>query len=208
MGEEDISGEYATWDDRKQKEEGEGVEWGIQDQSEVDEEEEKEEVEELEAEVKVEEGEEELGEAEAVEQEELDAEEGVIKGHKPSVVFEHSPSTVCCLSLKIWSVWLLEITHNAHSWTKWVHELIKQIREYASIIRGDVVLGDGKKKILLKSDWRTFVKDAEEKIIAWRQYSAHVKDLSISIIENFRGKKITCCPKCLQVRKRLFLILK
>ncbi|XP_050303491.1 uncharacterized protein LOC126741176 isoform X2 [Anthonomus grandis grandis] len=42
-----------------------------------------------------------------------------IKGHKPSKVFEHSPDTVCCLSLKTWAVWLLEITHNAHNWTQW-----------------------------------------------------------------------------------------
>jgi len=43
----------------------------------------------------------------------------VIKGHKPLKVFEHSPDTVCCLSLKTWAVWLLEITHNAHNWTQW-----------------------------------------------------------------------------------------
>lgn len=155
-----------------------------------------------------EEGEEKEGEAEGqiavlYEKSEVSAEgeEGlIIKGHKPSVVLEHSPSTVCCLSLKIWAVWLLEITHNAHSWTKWMHELIKQVRAYASTVRGDVVLPSGSKKILTKNEWRIFVNDTEEKIIAWRQYSAHVKDLSISIIENFRGKKIICCPKCLQVR--------
>lgn len=125
--------------------------------------------------------------------------EGVIKGHKPSVILDHSPNTVCCLSLKIWAVWLLEITHNAHSWTKWVHELIKQVREYASIVRGDVILPNGCKRVLLKKEWREFVNSTDEKIIAWRQYSSHVKDLSLSIIENFRGKNIVCCPKCLQV---------
>ncbi|XP_023024149.2 uncharacterized protein [Leptinotarsa decemlineata] len=122
----------------------------------------------------------------------------VIRGHKPSVVVEHSPGTVCCLSLKIWAVWLLEITHNAHTWTKWMHEVIKQVREFASIVRGDVTLPNGEKKILYKEDWRKFTRDTEEKIIAWRQYSAHVKELSNSIIDNFHMKKVNCCPKCLQ----------
>lgn len=129
-----------------------------------------------------------------------EGEEGIIKGHKPRIIMEHSPNTVCCLSLKIWAVWLLDVTHNAHSWTKWVHELIKQIRGYAAVVRGDVILPNGEKKVLLKKEWRDFINSTEEKIIAWRQYSAHVKELSVSIIENFHGKKIVCCPKCLQVR--------
>lgn len=126
----------------------------------------------------------------------------VIKGHKPSVTFEHSPDMVCCLSLKTWAVWLLEITHNAHNWTKWVHGVIQKIREFAATVRGDVVGPDGKKKVLYKKDWRIFAKEVDEMIVAWRQYSAHVRDLSTSIIENFHGKQVKCCPKCLQVRNK------
>ncbi|VEN47457.1 unnamed protein product [Callosobruchus maculatus] len=131
---------------------------------------------------------------------ELTAEEAgaIIKGHKPSVVFEHEPGTVCCLSLKIWAVWLLEITHNAHTWTKWVHQIVQKVREFAATIRGDVVLPNGQKKVLYKREWREFAKETEQNIIAWRQYSAHVKDLSSSIVENFHNKKVNCCPKCLQ----------
>ncbi|CAH1986307.1 unnamed protein product [Acanthoscelides obtectus] len=131
---------------------------------------------------------------------ELTAEEAgvIIKGHKPSVVLEHTPGTVCCLSLKIWAVWLLEITHNAHTWTKWVHEIVKKVREFVATIRGDVILRNGQKKVLYKHEWRKFAKETEQNIIAWRQYSAHVTDLSSSIVENFHGKKVNCCPKCLQ----------
>lgn len=125
--------------------------------------------------------------------------EGVIKGHKPSVVVEHAPNTVCCLSLKIWSVWLMEIIHNAHSWTKWIQNIIRKVKEYAAIIRGDVKLPNGETKVLRKSEWREFTKDIEEKIITWRSYSQHVKELSSSIIDNFHEKKVNCCPKCLQV---------
>nr|CAI5837582.1 unnamed protein product [Callosobruchus analis] len=131
---------------------------------------------------------------------ELTAEEAgaIIKGHKPSVVFEHEPGTVCCLSLKIWAVWLLEITHNAHTWTKWVHQIVQKVREFAATIRGDVLLPNGQKKVLYKREWREFAKETEQNIIAWRQYSAHVKDLSSSIVENFHNQKVKCCPKCLQ----------
>ncbi|KAG5880749.1 hypothetical protein JTB14_030574 [Gonioctena quinquepunctata] len=111
-------------------------------------------------------------------------EERVIKGHRPSVVVEHSPNTVCCLSLKVWAAWLLEIAHNAHTWTEWMHEVIKQVREFAAIVRGDVMLPNGEKKILYKKDWKAFTKDTEEKINAWQRYSVH--------------KKVNCCPKCLQ----------
>ncbi|XP_048519532.1 uncharacterized protein LOC109536729 isoform X2 [Dendroctonus ponderosae] len=123
---------------------------------------------------------------------------GIIKGHKPSKVFEHSPGTVCCLSLKTWAVWLLEITHNAHNWTQWMSCVIQKIREYAAIVRGDVKKQDGQVKVLPKAEWRQFIKETEESVVAWRQYSAHVKDLSQSIVENFHNKKINCCPKCLQ----------
>jgi hypothetical protein len=144
-----------------------------------------------------EEEEEEIGRL-ADELERLDSLLGIIRGHKPSVVFEHEPGTICCLSLKIWAVWLLEIANNAHKWTKWIGDIIKQVRHYAAIIRGDVVLPNGEKKVLYKEEWRKFVRDTEEKVIAWRQYSKHVKDLSNEIMENFHGKRVTCCPKCLQ----------
>nr|CAI5822497.1 unnamed protein product [Callosobruchus analis] len=110
----------------------------------------------------------------------------------------HEPGTVCCLSLKIWAVWLLEITHNAHTWTKWVHQIVQKVREFAATIRGDVLLPNGQKKVLYKREWREFAKETEQNIIAWRQYSAHVKDLSSSIVENFHNQKVKCCPKCLQ----------
>lgn len=134
----------------------------------------------------------------ADELERLDSILGIIRGHKPPEVYEHAPGTICCLSLKIWAVWLLEIANNAHNWTKWIAAIIKQVRHYASIIRGDVVLPSGAKQVLYKEDWRKFVKDTEEKVIAWRQYSKHVKDLSSEIMDNFHGKKVNCCPKCLQ----------
>ncbi|RZC34982.1 uncharacterized protein BDFB_001383 [Asbolus verrucosus] len=130
--------------------------------------------------------------------EKLDSLLGIIRGHKPSAVFEHEPGTICCLSLKIWAVWLLEIANNAHNWTKWIGDIIKQVRQYAAIIRGDVQTPSGERKVLYKEEWRKFVKDTEEKIIAWRQYSKHVKDLSNEIMENFHDKKVNCCPKCLQ----------
>ncbi|EFA09045.1 hypothetical protein TcasGA2_TC006758 [Tribolium castaneum] len=134
----------------------------------------------------------------ADELERLDSLLGVIRGHKPSVVYEHTPGTICCLSLKIWAVWLLEIANNAHNWTKWIGAIIKQVRHYVAIIRGDVLLPSGEKQVLYKEEWRKFVKDTEEKVVAWRQYSKHVKDLSTEIMENFHGKKVNCCPKCLQ----------
>ena len=140
----------------------------------------------------------ELEERLSAELERLSGRLGIIRGHKPSVVYEHTPGTICCLSLKIWAVWLLEIATNAHNWTKWIADIIKQVRYYCSVIRGDVVLPNGEKKVLYKEEWRKFVADTEEKVIAWRHYSKHVKDLSNEIIENFRGKPVTCCPKCLQ----------
>ncbi|KAL1497260.1 hypothetical protein ABEB36_008254 [Hypothenemus hampei] len=125
-------------------------------------------------------------------------EKKVIKGHKPSKVFEHSPNTVCCLSLKTWAIWLLEITHNAHNWTQWMSSVIHNIREFASIVRGDVLEENGQKKVLQKSEWRKFIKETEESVVAWRQYSAHVKDISETIMENFHQKQVNCCDKCLQ----------
>ncbi|XP_072387109.1 uncharacterized protein [Diabrotica undecimpunctata] len=121
-----------------------------------------------------------------------------IYGHKPTVIREHCLDAICCLSLKIWAVWLLEVIHNAHTWTKWMHEIIGNVRSYASIVRGDVKDANGKRKVLLKSEWEKFVKGTEKKVIAWRQYSAHVNELSDEIIENFRNKEVYCCPKCLQ----------
>ncbi|XP_057652493.1 uncharacterized protein LOC130891655 isoform X2 [Diorhabda carinulata] len=121
-----------------------------------------------------------------------------IRGHKPPKVYEHSTDTICCLSLKIWAVWLLEVIHNAHMWTKWMHEVIRKIREFASIVRNNIKCIDGNRQVLYKSEWAKFVKETEGKIIAWRQYSAHINELSDGIIENFRNKKVFCCPKCLQ----------
>ncbi|KAL3274382.1 hypothetical protein HHI36_015780 [Cryptolaemus montrouzieri] len=37
-----------------------------------------------------------------------------------------------------------------------------------------------------------------EDTIAWRQYSRHVNDLIKKIIENFHGKPVYCCEKCLE----------
>lgn len=122
----------------------------------------------------------------------------VIKGHKPKKIYEHSNDTVCCLSLKIWAVWLLEITHNAHNWTKWVSNIIGQIREFAAILRGEVLLPNGQKKVLFKDDWNKFVDGMNDDVIAWRQYCRHVNDLTNNIVQKFHGKKVHCCEKCLQ----------
>lgn len=122
----------------------------------------------------------------------------MILGHKPSFITEHSPDAICCLSLKIWAVWLLEVCHNAHVWTKWMHEVIRQIREFAATVRGDIKLPNGQRKVLYKDEWRQFICETEEKIVFWMDYSQHVKELSDDIIENFKGRPVYCCPKCLQ----------
>lgn len=125
--------------------------------------------------------------------------EQLIKGHKPPKTLEHTPGTICCLSLKMWAVWLMEITQNAHSWTKWIQYIIQRVREFASIVRGEVKRPDGKIQVLHKSEWRKFAKETEENIVTWRAYGQHVQDLTGSIIENFHDKQVDCCPKCLQV---------
>ncbi|XP_060522648.1 uncharacterized protein LOC132699779 [Cylas formicarius] len=113
---------------------------------------------------------------------------GVIRGHRPAKVYEHSADAVCCLSLKTWAVWLLEITHNAHNWTRWMGSVIAHIKEFALTLR--------RGGALKKSEWRRFANETEENVVAWRQYSAHVKELSQSIVDNFRGRRVRCCPKC------------
>ncbi|CAG9863118.1 unnamed protein product [Phyllotreta striolata] len=122
----------------------------------------------------------------------------MILGHKPSFIKEHSPDAICCLSLKIWAVWLLEVCHNAHVWTKWMHEIIRRIREFAATVRGDIKLPNGQRKVLYREEWRQFIKETEEKVVYWMDYSEHVRELSQDIIENFQGKPVYCCPKCLQ----------
>lgn len=53
--------------------------------------------------------------------------------------------------------------------------VIQKIREYAAIVRGDVKQLDGQVKVLPKAEWRQFIAETEESVVAWRQYSAHVK---------------------------------
>lgn len=125
----------------------------------------------------------------------------VIKAHKPSATFNHSPDMVCCLSLKTYAVWLLDLTHNAHNWTKWMHAVVYKIGQFAAIVKGDVVGPDGKKKVLYKQEWRDFCKEITEMIAAWQKYSAQVRKLTKDILEDIRGKEVKCCPQCLKARR-------
>lgn len=121
----------------------------------------------------------------------------VIEKHSTDVA-EHSSDTLCCLTLKVWATALMEISHNSYAWTKWARILFKQIKDYAATVRGNVILPNGEKKVLLKREWRHFVNEIEQQIDTWREYSSHVKELSAAIIDDCRGKTIICCPKCLE----------
>lgn len=125
----------------------------------------------------------------------------VIKGHKPLSTSNHSPDMICCLSLKTYAVWLLDMTHNAHNWTKWMHAVVHQIGEFAAIVKGNVVGPDGKKKVLYKQEWRDFCKEILEMITAWRKYSTQVRKLTKDIMDDIKGKSVKCCPQCLKVRR-------
>lgn len=60
--------------------------------------------------------------------------------------------------------------------------VIQRIKEYASVVRGDVKDANGQVKMLRKAEWRKFIEEAETSVIGWRQYSAHVKGfVSISV---------------------------
>uniref|UniRef100_A0A1Y1N862 Uncharacterized protein n=1 Tax=Photinus pyralis TaxID=7054 RepID=A0A1Y1N862_PHOPY len=122
----------------------------------------------------------------------------VIPKHKPSKVFEHAPDTICCLTLKVWAVWLLEVASNAQTWSKWLSDIISEIRTTARILKGEVLDSNGQPIMFYQEDWKAFVKKVENMTVSWRQYSMHVKDLTDKIIQNFHGKRITCCPKCLE----------
>lgn len=142
------------------------------------------------------------GEGEEVELEEImgirrDIPE-IIARHDPSKVFEHAPGTICCLTLKVWATWLLEVAGNAHAWSRWLNEIINEVRRIASIIRGEVKDAQGNPVMFYKEDWLEFSEKVDKMIVSWRQYSMHVKDLTDKIIRNFHNKKITCCPKCLE----------
>lgn len=123
---------------------------------------------------------------------------GEIKSHKPVKVLEHQPGTICCLSLKIWAVWLIEITHNAHNWTMWMGETIRKVRNYASIVRGEVKDESGDTAMLYKADWRKFCRETKASINKWNEYSKHVQQLNQEISDEFKDKRVVCCPKCLQ----------
>lgn len=61
--------------------------------------------------------------------------------------------------------------------------VIQKIKEYASVVRGDVKDANGQVKVLRKAEWRKFIEDTESSVIGWRQYSAHVKGfVSISLV--------------------------
>ncbi|KAK9885171.1 hypothetical protein WA026_010681 [Henosepilachna vigintioctopunctata] len=211
VGDEEGEGEEEGEEEEEEEEEGEGEEEGEEEEGEGEEGEveepqgeeppgeEQPEEEPVEAGALIEE-EESLGKLEVGDKIPGVKEKGVtiIRGHTPRRIQEHSKDTVCCLSLKIWAVWLLEITHNAHNWTKWITNIISQIREFAAILRGEILLPNGQKKIIFKEDWNKFINDMNEDVIAWRQYSRHINDLTQKIIEKFHGKKIYCCEKCLQ----------
>ncbi|XP_018328056.1 uncharacterized protein LOC108738904 [Agrilus planipennis] len=121
-----------------------------------------------------------------------------ICAHKPSKTFEHSPDMMCCLHLKLWATWLYEVANNAHTWTKWIIQVSQEVRHYAAIVRGDVLDDNGKPKVLYKQEWRDFVAKIDKMIVSWRQYSLDVKKVTESVIKNFKGKKVQCCPKCLE----------
>lgn len=123
---------------------------------------------------------------------------GIIPKHKPSITFDHAPDTICCLTIKVWATWLLEVANNAQKWSEWLSAIIAEIKQIASIMRGEVLDQDGNMVMFYIEDWRAFVEKVETMIISWRQYSMHVKDLTDKIIHNFHGKRITCCPKCLE----------
>lgn len=122
---------------------------------------------------------------------------GLIPGHKPSVVFEHTPDGICCLSLKIYALWLYEVAENAHNWSSWLIEVIQEVRNYTRIVKGEVRNPDGTKRILKKDEWRKFVEKIEKMIVSWRQYSQHIGSLSDRLMQSIHDKKVTCCPKCL-----------
>lgn len=117
---------------------------------------------------------------------------------KSKHVEEHSPDMVCCLTLKLWAGWLLEVAHNSQNWCKWVTDIIGQIRLYAAILRGEVRNSDGTVRLLYRQEWEKFKTQLESDIIGFQQYNLHVKDLSEEIIEKFHGKRVACCLACLQ----------
>lgn len=122
---------------------------------------------------------------------------GVIFGHKPSRVFEHTPDGICCVSLKIYALWLYEVAENAHNWSSWLIEVIQEVRNYTRIVKGEVRNPDGTKRVLKKDEWRKFVEKIEKMIVSWRQYSQHIESLSDRLMKTIHDKKVTCCPKCL-----------
>lgn len=122
---------------------------------------------------------------------------GVIFGHKPSRVFEHTPDGICCVSLKIYALWLYEVAENAHNWSSWLIEVIQEVRNFTRIVKGEVRNPDGSKRVLKKDEWRKFVEKIEKMIVSWRQYSQHIGSLSDRLMKTIHDKKVTCCPKCL-----------
>lgn len=120
---------------------------------------------------------------------------------KATSVKEHSPNMVCCYSLKLYAHWLLQVAQNSQGWCKWITDIIGQIRLYAAILRGEVRQPNGTLRIMYKEEWDQFKTQLEADTVAFRQYNAHVKDLSKNIITQFTGKRIACCPVCLETKQ-------
>lgn len=124
--------------------------------------------------------------------------DGVILGHKPSVTFEHQPDQICCLAMKIYALWLLEVSENANNWGVWLRSIAEDIRQLVQVIRGEVTSPSGEKRVLKKEEWKDFIQKVDDMIVSWRQYNMHFNSLSDKLMDQIKGKKVQCCPKCLQ----------
>lgn len=122
----------------------------------------------------------------------------IIRAHSPPAVFEHEPGKICCLSLKVWASWLIEVAENARKWSKWLNEIISEVRRIVRIIKGEVKDESGKPQQFYKEDWVAFSKKVEDMTVSWRQYSQHVRDLTEKLTSSFHGKAVECCAKCLE----------
>lgn len=122
---------------------------------------------------------------------------GMILAHKPSRTFEHTPDGICCISLKIYAMWLYEVAENAHNWSSWLIDVIQEVRNFTRIVKGEVRNPDGSKRVLKKDEWRKFVDKIEKMIVSWRQYSQHIGSLTERLMKAMMDKSVTCCPRCL-----------
>lgn len=110
---------------------------------------------------------------------------------------EHSPDAVCCVTIKTWTKWLVDVSHNTHHWCQWIQDVIARVRFFAAVIKGEVTMPDGRKRILHKEEWDHFTETLDRDIEAWHKYNEHVKEISENIINEFQNKRIICCPACL-----------